>query len=406
MRGRFFFTKLKKKDPTPNRGAQDIYWDYVYDTSGNILMGCIELFLIVRPQVTIYRPIAYIYSNPASWESTFTKTSFATNQNFKLATAMIELNGYGNGSKNTFISTPLSVDGVITSGGSQVLTVTSALANRFLQASSTGVINLTGSTPGLTANNSSIFSLNAAGKVSYASNRPLAVTSTTPSTSSSTGALTVDGGLGAAMDSDINGVRIGRGAGNITTNTALGSSSLNANTTGSGNSAFGAETLLSNTTGYSNLAVGAQALHLNTTGASNSSFGVYSLRENLTGGSNVAVGDSAGRYCANGTALTDPERSVYIGVNSRAKDNSDDNSIVIGTNAIGLGANTSVIGNAATTRTHLHGLTTTSSLEISGNTELKGQTKTASLEVLGNTSLNGQVTLGQPQGDISMGIYQ
>lgn len=285
----------------------------------------------------------------------------------------------------------------------------------------------------------------------------IAITSNTPSTSSTTGALTVAGGLGAATDSYINGVRIGRGAGNILSNTALGSSALNAVNTGTGNSAFGSEALAYNTSGSGNLAVGNRALwknttgwnnsaagggalsenttgalnaasgacalwanrtgnyntavgafslgssttasensgvgyhalRFNTTGSKNAALGCLSLRENLTGSRNVAMGEAAGRFSANGSILTDPENSIYIGSNSRAKDNGDYNSIVIGTDATGLGANTTVIGNTSTARTHLH-----------------GQTTTPSLEVTGNTSLKGQVIISVPQGDISMGQYQ
>jgi hypothetical protein len=77
---------------------------------------------------------------------------------------------------------------------------------------------------------------------------------------------------------------------------------------------------------------------------------------NTTGSLNIAIGFQAGRVHANGsTGLTDPENSIYIGSSCRGFDNSDNNSIVIGYSAIGLGANTTVIGNTSTTLTALPG---------------------------------------------------
>lgn len=96
-----------------------------------------------------------------------------------------------------------------------------------------------------------------------------------------------------ANDITIYGVTVGRGAGAIATNTAVGSSALAANTSGSVNTAIGYQAALSNTTGAYNTAVGYQSLKTNTTGTDNSAFGFGALTANTTGGSNVAVGESA-----------------------------------------------------------------------------------------------------------------
>jgi len=48
--------------------------------------------------------------------------------------------------------------------------------------------------------------------------------------------------------------------------------------------------------------------------------------------------------------------------------------------------------------------TTATTLTTSGATSL-ADTSAAALTVSGNTVLQGSVTLAQPQGDISMGIY-
>tara|TARA_R110000765_G_scaffold31962_1_gene74685 strand:- start:326 stop:1576 length:1251 start_codon:yes stop_codon:yes gene_type:complete len=111
----------------------------------------------------------------------------------------------------------------------------------------------------------------------------------------------------AALLSDINGLTVGRGAGDIATNTANGHSALYSNTTGAFNTASGYQALFSNTTGsynschgyqvlrsntggVSNTASGLQALYYNTTGNYNSSHGVEALNRNTTGINNTASG--------------------------------------------------------------------------------------------------------------------
>jgi hypothetical protein len=99
--------------------------------------------------------------------------------------------------------------------------------------------------------------------------------------------------LDVATDAAIHGVRVGRGAGDISNNTAVGSLALNANTTGAANTAVGLDVLLSNTTGSSNTAAGESALRNNTTGDNHTAAGVSALRNNTTGFGNTAVGISA-----------------------------------------------------------------------------------------------------------------
>lgn len=99
--------------------------------------------------------------------------------------------------------------------------------------------------------------------------------------------------LDVSADVRINGLRIGRGAGDQSLNTALGSSSLNSNTSGSGNSAMGYRTLRYNTTGYNNSAFGHSSLTANTTGNSNTAYGTYTLEANQSGYTNTAIGSYA-----------------------------------------------------------------------------------------------------------------
>jgi hypothetical protein len=147
------------------------------------------------------------------------------------------------------------------------------------------------------------------------------------------GTARVQGVLTTTADAVVNGVNIGLGGGAVSTNLRVGASALNANTIGSENSAFGTNALFSNTTGNNNTGLG--------TGA---------LQNNATGGGNTAIGRSAGRFIADGaTTLTTATNSVFIGFNSRANANSETNQIAIGHTAIGLGSNTTVIGNSSTT---------------------------------------------------------
>ena len=139
-------------------------------------------------------------------------------------------------------------------------------------------------------------------------------------------------------------------------NSAMGYGALYVNTTGTSNSAMGKEALRSNSEGYNNSAIGNNALDSNTTGYKNSAIGNNALDSNITGNNNVALGHWAGRYQADGsTGLADPENSIYIGTNAKGFDNNDNNSIVIGYDAVGIGANTVVLGNDAVVTTALKG---------------------------------------------------
>lgn len=90
----------------------------------------------------------------------------------------------------------------------------------------------------------------------------------------------------------VNGVNVGRGTGAISSNTAIGSSALNSNTTGSSNTAIGSSALRDNTTGDGNTATGVNALISNTTGQGNTATGQNGLFSNTTGTGNTAVGQN------------------------------------------------------------------------------------------------------------------
>lgn len=224
-------------------------------------------------------------------------------------------------------------------------------------------------------------------------NGKLGLGTTTPDS-----ALTVNGGFRTVNDANINGVRVGRGLGNISTNTVVGSSALNSNTTGLGNIALGIRALRDNTagaynigvgldagesittgnrnsflgafsggtpatnmTGNDNTGIGYQALYANTTGADNVAVGAYSLDANTTGGINTAVGNyslytnTTGQYNVGvgyGSLFlnTTGTKNIGIGYNSLRSNTTASNNVAIGdaagyTNQTGT-ANTLVGTNA------------------------------------------------------------
>ena len=148
-------------------------------------------------------------------------------------------------------------------------------------------------------------------------------------------------------------------------NTFIGIEAGFSNTNGRTNDFIGYKAGYSNTTGFNNMAIGRNALYLNQTGYQNliigneAGFGVTGNFNIVIGGDalssgngsyNVAIGDEAGRRVAAGTNNAGPiNNSIFIGRDTRASVANGTNETVIGYQAIGLGSNTSVIGNSSTT---------------------------------------------------------
>jgi hypothetical protein len=95
-----------------------------------------------------------------------------------------------------------------------------------------------------------------------------------------------------SSDIEVNTLTIGKGANDVSTNTALGYQTLE-NATGAGNTAVGYASLLDDTTGVNNTAVGSNSLRYNTTGGNNTAIGIHSLAENTTASNNTAIGSYA-----------------------------------------------------------------------------------------------------------------
>jgi hypothetical protein len=166
----------------------------------------------------------------------------------------------------------------------------------------------------------------------------------------STGAQTIAGAKTfsstTTFNSDIslNGITAGLGNGNVTSNAAFGTSSLQANTTGNSNAAFGGSSLTSNTSGFYNSAFGKDALRNNTTGVENTGLGLSAMYSNVGGGYNTAVGSSA--LAAN----TNASYNVAVGRQALVNTNTGGYNVAIGAATLGTnttGTNNTAIGYAA-----------------------------------------------------------
>lgn len=163
------------------------------------------------------------------------------------------------------------------------------------------------------------------------------------------------GGGGSPFVTDIlvNSLTVGRGSGNISSNTAIGTTALAANTSGSNNTALGFEafklltivasgvaigsgalsSLVSGGTGPT--AVGFQALKTSTTGVGNTAIGHTSLTASTTGTRNTALGYRSG------LALTTASHNVILGYDGAINLTTGSNNIIIGSTS----AKTLVTGN-------------------------------------------------------------
>ncbi len=119
-----------------------------------------------------------------------------------------------------------------------------------------------------------------------------------------TGSQTIAGTKTFSSDVTVNGITVGKGAGNIFSNTVTGGSSLTANTTGYGNTVNGFSSLANNTTGNNNIAIGHSSIGNNTIGSYNIAIGNGSQRSNYNGNNNIAFGHSAGVSADNLTNTT------------------------------------------------------------------------------------------------------
>jgi hypothetical protein len=163
-----------------------------------------------------------------------------------------------------------------------------------------------------------------------------------------------------------------------TSNVAIGYNSMVSNTSGSYNSGIGLGSLYSLTSGQQNTAVGTESLYAITNTSNNTAVGQLALRYATQGSDNTAIGILAGAYkTATNTNLTAiGSNNVYIGSEARASGDSINNEIVIGSKALGLGANTAVIGATAQASATIYG-----TLNIPGGLSAAGGTFSSPISI-------------------------
>ena len=140
------------------------------------------------------------------------------------------------------------------------------------------------------------------------------------------------------------------------------------NTTATLNSFFGSGSGATTTTGTSNTGLGYNSLNLNNTGGGNVAVGANSLRNSL-GSNNTSLGYQAG-YAGSANANTTGANNTYIGFNTVGSAATNTNEMVIGYSAVGLGTNTTVIGNSSTTLTQTYGTYVSTTAQNSTATDI------------------------------------
>lgn len=176
--------------------------------------------------------------------------------------------------------------------------------------------------------------------------------------------LDASSNLSVAGNIGVNGLTLGRGPGNLVTNTVFGAGVMTLNTTGFGNLALGYFSLYNNTTGYYNLAAGYDALYSNTDGFQNIALGFRAAYTNTSGDDNIAIGYRAG-WAGSANGNTTGNKNIFIGYET-----------------VGVAATDS-------NRTFIGGTTTTSTW-LAGNLLLGSTTDGGErLQVTGNARISG-----------------
>jgi hypothetical protein len=189
-----------------------------------------------------------------------------------------------------------------------------------------------------------------------------------------------------AYDLTVNDMKVGRGGGSISSNTAMGTGVLNSNVTGANNTAIGYYALANNTGRY-NTSIGTESLYSNTSGSFNTAIGQGTLSRNISGDQNVAVGRGTLAYNTTGkynTAVGDNTSSNRFGNASTGNYNTVLGNDAFNNNAIG--SRNTIIGSTADVETD----------NLSNSTAIGyGASIAASNTIqLGNTSVTNVKTSG------------
>ncbi len=144
-------------------------------------------------------------------------------------------------------------------------------------------------------------------------------------------------------DSSISGLTVGKGGGGVSSNTAVGASTLAANTSGANNTAFGSGALPSVTTSSGNTAVGRTAMNAVTSGSNNTAVGYQAMQNSDGVSNNTAVGQAAliSNVASNNTAVgyqagysnTTGDNQIFIGLRAGLSVTTGTENTIIGADA-------------------------------------------------------------------------
>jgi hypothetical protein len=173
----------------------------------------------------------------------------------------------------------------------------------------------------------------------------------------------VGAGVGVMVTTGSNNTVVGGnsgGSGNVNNITAFGAGAGGGSTgdnnnfigVAAGGNPFGTGGPLS---GDYNTLIGDYAGANGATAEKNIAIGYGALTRMLSASSNIAIGYGAGWHTNSGD-LTTNSNSIYIGSDTKPLANGDSNEVAIGYQAIGLGSDTTVIGNDSTTLTGIYGM--------------------------------------------------
>jgi len=217
---------------------------------------------------------------------------------------------------------------------------------------------------------------------------------------STTGGLETDSAnlLYSGTDLTVYGITVGRGAGAVSTNTAVGASALAVNTTGASNTATGTQALASNTTFSSQTAVGYQALYTNNSGNVATALGYKAgYAFNAVGAyGEVFVGYNAG------VATTSGNYIVVVGGSALAANTTGSNITAVGAAALLVsttGAQNTAIGSRAlTANTTGSNHTAVGYLALGANTTGEYNTAVGSNALNSNTTASYNTAVGYQAG--------
>ena len=228
----------------------------------------------------------------------------------------------------------------------------------------------------------------------------------TPADPSNGGIVTTHGqsfaGFKAFLeDLNVNGVIVGRGTGDIISNTALGNLALLSNTTGDYNTAIGSSAMRSNTTGVHNTAIGSSAMKSNITGVANTANGSSALLFNTTGDYNTAIGSSALLLNTIGNQNTaigrdallnnkEGNENTALGIKADVAAGNLSNATAIGAQAVVDASNKIQLGNGSVTSVNTSGTYTGAGFRTPTGTSSQYLMADGSVSSTGPQGANGQ----------------